>query len=645
LGKVEKNIIKNTHQIADEQIRNSFPDIIGEQKSELGQYMTPSVVAQFMADFFTNLHSIEKIKILDPGAGIGSLSSALVESILFKHNNIKDIDLVAFEIDIKLYELLEDVYDKLEESCRDLNINFQKRINNSDFIEKISYLLSNELFENEDILSFSHIIMNPPYKKINSNSKHRKLLRKVGIETSNFYTAFLSLAFRLLEPEGELVAITPRSFCNGSYFLPFRNDFDSKMSIKRIHVFHSRSSAFKDDEVLQENIIFLAKKDKVKGKIKITTSTGIDFSDFTEREVDYSKVINTNDPNKIIHIATDDLDEHVIERVNAFNCTHKDLGVTISTGPVVDFRMKKFLRKNPEKNTIPLLYSSHMNSGLIEWPKEGFKKYNSIIDNESTKRWFMPTGFYTIVKRFSAKEEKRRIVSAVVTPTSFKYEKIGFENHLNVFHTEKNGLEELLAKGLSVWLNSSIVDMYFRQFNGNTQVNASDLEILPYPDYEFLIELGSEFKNNKNLSQKHIDELIEEKLISEKNIKSINPLSVIKIVQKMSEILKEYNHQKNVLDALAVLIIISLLNLRPGHISWNELIGSKKSAHEIKDFIKEYYGKQYAITSIKNLLSSIYGANLLNIKEGQISLKTELIDHIRSFLSGRLSYEQVMAKH
>jgi hypothetical protein len=113
----------------------------------------------------------------------------------------------------------------------------------------------------------------------------------------------------------------------------------------------------------------------------------------------------------------------------------------------------------------------------------------------------------------------------------------------------------------------------------------------------------------------------------------------------MSEILKEYNHQKNVLDALAVLIIISLLNLRPGHISWNELIGSKKSAHEIKDFIKEYYGKQYAITSIKNLLSSIYGANLLNIKEGQISLKTELIDHIRSFLSGRLSYEQVMAKH
>jgi len=32
---------------------------------------------------------------------------------------------------------------------------------------------------------FSHAILNPPYKKINSNSEHRLILRRMGIETVN----------------------------------------------------------------------------------------------------------------------------------------------------------------------------------------------------------------------------------------------------------------------------------------------------------------------------------------------------------------------------------------------------------------------------------------------------------------------------
>ena len=44
------------------------------------------------------------------------------------------------------------------------------------------------------LFSFTHVIANPPYKKINSQSAHRLLLRSVGIEVTNFYAAFVALS-------------------------------------------------------------------------------------------------------------------------------------------------------------------------------------------------------------------------------------------------------------------------------------------------------------------------------------------------------------------------------------------------------------------------------------------------------------------
>jgi adenine-specific DNA-methyltransferase len=47
-----------------------------------------------------------------------------------------------------------------------------------------------------------------------------------------------------------------------------------------------------------------------------------------------------------------------------------------------------------------------------------------------------------------------------------------------------------VAKGLAAFLNSTLVDAYFRQFSGHTQVNAADLRSLRYPDWNSLVALG-----------------------------------------------------------------------------------------------------------------------------------------------------------
>jgi hypothetical protein len=127
------------------------------------------------------------------------------------------------------------------------------------------------------------------------------------------------------------------------------------------------------------------------------------------------------------------------------------------------------------------------------------------MDRPETRKWLYPKGFYTVVRRFSSKEERRRIVAHVVDPAAFQGGMIGFENHLNVFHSGKRGIDGDVAHGLAVFLNSTAVDDYFRRFSGHTQVNATDLRLLRYPERRELEKLGRWAQTQESLTQELID--------------------------------------------------------------------------------------------------------------------------------------------
>ena len=183
------------------------------------------------------------------------------------------------------------------------------------------------------------------------------------------------------------------------------------------------------------------------------------------------------------------------------------LGLTVSTGRVVAYRLKDALRKEPELGTVPLLYPCHFNGGTVRWPKLESRKPNAILDNTETRPWLVPSGMYLLTKRFTSKEERRRIVACIFDPESLKAEWIGFENHLNYFHANGHGLERNLAVGLYAFLNSTIVDQYFRRFSGHTQVNATDLRTLTYPDRDTLQAMGRE-TTSLDLKQDEFDQLV-----------------------------------------------------------------------------------------------------------------------------------------
>lgn len=115
-----------------------------------------------------------------------------------------------------------------------------------------------------------------------------------------------------------------------------------------------------------------------------------------------------------------------------------------------------------------------------------------------------------MTRRLSSKEEKHRIVAGVVDPALLPgVSALGFENHLNVFHQDRQGLPELLALGLAAFLNSGVADAQFRRFNGHTQVNATDLRRMVYPSRDLLTALGAWAKTRGDQVLAEVDEKLE----------------------------------------------------------------------------------------------------------------------------------------
>ncbi|HET6527783.1 MAG TPA: BsuBI/PstI family type II restriction endonuclease [Balneolaceae bacterium] len=204
----------------------------------------------------------------------------------------------------------------------------------------------------------------------------------------------------------------------------------------------------------------------------------------------------------------------------------------------------------------------------------------------------MKNGWYVLTRRFSSKEEKRRIYASEFNPASTDKEFVGFENHLNVIHQNKSGLDEYLARGLKTYLNSTLVDDYFRQFSGHTQVNASDLKKIKYPDLKTLIELG-EKSTNAYQSQEDIDKLIESIIHRMAPNKKNSANRLKQKVDGALEIIKTLDLPRGQQNERSALTLLALIDVKPGD-EWKNASEPLMGITPIMEFIEEHYGIKYA---------------------------------------------------
>ena len=472
---------------------------VGTQ-ARLGQFFTPGRAAQLIASM-PNLPKSGVLRVLDPGAGVGSLSAALVARVLAEAPNVA-VDITAVEVDPRVAAPLRETMADCETSALRVGRLVSTRVVIVDYVESSVGLLGLRALQGP----FDIVLMNPPYAKLGTDSPHRQALAAYGVDCPNLYAAFMTLGVGALAAGGQLVAITPRSFANGPYFERFRKHLLSSITVDRVHTFESRSKVFSDTGVLQENIVLAGTRHGAQGSVVLSKSVGHD-DDVSESVVPYEAIVLPADPHQFLRIATDATDGAVVKLMTQMPATLADLGLVVSTGRVVDFRLRKSLRDVPEEGCAPLIYPGNFKGGVVVWPREIKKAQGFATGSEGERKLLMPPGCYVLVKRFSSKEERRRIVAAVWDSRSMGRVSVAFENHLNVFHQGGKGVDYALAVGLSLWLNSSIVDQFFRTFSGHTQVNATDLRTLGFPTREDLVRLGDR-RTPELPAQSEIDALV-----------------------------------------------------------------------------------------------------------------------------------------
>lgn len=456
----------------------SLTRLDADSQSALGQFFTPDAAAQLIASML-RLPREGNLRVLDPGAGTGSLSAALIARIIEEQPGL-EVDLLAVEIDAEVAATLEETLVDCADVARQAGTLVRTRVVVGDYFD-----VGPQLGDGFDI-----VIMNPPYGKIGLKSEKRRLMFARGVDTPNLYAAFMSSGVSNLADGGQIVAITPRSFANGSYFEQFRIHLLDRIALDRIHTFDSRSTVFSDNGVLQENIVVAGTKHGDRQHVLLSASKGHEDA-LTSRRVSYDEVVHPDDEHRFVRVPSSLDDSETVQRMLALPETLGMLGLTASTGRVVDFRSRDQLRApSTPGGTFPMVYPVNIRGGAVDHPLDcGKPQFFSVIEDRDAKL-LVPGGHYVLVKRFSAKEERRRIVAATWSPSANSPEPLAIDNKLNYVHRAGAGLDPDLAAGLALWLNSTFVDLYFRTFSGHTQVNATDLRMMRFPPLDVLRQIG-----------------------------------------------------------------------------------------------------------------------------------------------------------
>ncbi len=462
-------------------------------KNKLGQYFTSPEISRFMASLFDVHNAKESVYILDPGAGTGTLSCSLCEALAEK-NNISKISLVAYEKDDRVLKHLEASLKHLKSWLLSKNVSLEYSIRKKDFILDCMASLINGNGLEPALSNFDLIISNPPYFKLPKSDKRVGLLNGTTSGQTNIYAIFMLVSASLLKNGGQMVFITPRSYLSGEYFKSFRKKLFSVVEPKTFHLFGSRNENFEREKVLQENVILKADRTPLNKDSKIIisfSSNGKDILQSKKRTVRFSDIVAHPEEKMILGLPASDEEHNVMRVFQSWNGSLEKYGFSISTGKVVPFRSRQFLAKNAEASNThaPLLWMQNVKPMRMVFP-EKLKKENTVRITKNSLSLLIENSNYVLLRRFSAKEDDKRLVAAPLLSGNLSSGLLGIENHVNYIYKKNGKMLPEEVYGLAALYNSGVFDMYFRVFNGNTQVGASEIKSIPLPSYDTILELG-----------------------------------------------------------------------------------------------------------------------------------------------------------
>lgn len=473
-----------------------------DDRKVLGQFFTGSVVSDYMASLINKPKS-KTVRILDAGAGTGILTASTA---------LRCLDLGCKKVHAVLYELDTEAVPNLEQTLRIVKNTFSQQSGTFTYEIRCEDFVLARPDKDESIQVFDVSVINPPYFKYSAKtSAYAKSAVDLYHGDPNIYASFMAVAMACMADGGQLVTITPRSFTNGLYFKGFRSYLLTESLLDLIHIFKHRDKVFKnsDSSVLQENIICRFIKGHHQQTITVRSSdcdSSIKHAD--EEKYPFELIIDPSNDQRIIRIPESANEASILRQAETLPTTFEGAGYFISTGRVVEHRTRQYITEETgTPNSVPL-YRPHNVTPLTATWSGDHKKEVSFMLNEGHEKHTMENGTFVLLKRFSSKDEKRRLVSGVHLSNAHDCEFIGFGNKINYIGLLGGKLTNMEAYGLAAIFNSSFMDKYFRCISGNTQVNATEIRVMKFPSREQVKEIGKHAQKLKTIETSEIDLIV-----------------------------------------------------------------------------------------------------------------------------------------
>ncbi len=489
-------------------VRNTGKLIREKSKSEnvrLGRLFTKKDTARLMASMFEIDTKKTAYTILDPGAGTGILSAALVEEICKKAAFCKQIFLTCFETNEDFLPMLENNLERVRKKVRhDFDIKLFYTIYNENYIVDSKNHYTVTFFDTvED--KYDLIISNPPTELYEKGSSEAEIAGGVTQLKIGAPFLFLKMAARHLEADGQLVMILPTTFATASQLKPLRMELAKKLSLQALHLFVGKQKNEKRAVPLKKNFIIAYKACEKGETVNITTSLDNGSNITKLAALPYDFIVNKNDGTLTLPKSAEEA--KIVKYFSEFPETLTTLGLKMHTGLIVDSKCEGLLFTEPIKSAVPLIRPAAMQNGQIEFPRPIKRQYIAPVNPSLIQK----NKNLIIIKRIPAKSDDRFLNPAIYMASQLpSYRYISTHNKINFIDTvDKN--KEMCARfafGLFALLNSTIYDRYISIITKSKQINSKEMRDLPLPPKNIIENIGMRLMAIRQTNTKACDSIV-----------------------------------------------------------------------------------------------------------------------------------------
>ena len=487
--------------------RNTAKLVREKSRSEnvrLGRLFTKKDTARLMAGMLSFDNTKQAYTVLDPGAGTGILSAAVIDDICRRAPECRRIFLTCYENDPVFLPMLEDNLERIRKKCKhDYDVKLYSTVYDANYLlDSKNHYTVTLAGQEED--KFDIIVCNPPSYFVEKNSAEAEAVGGISQQKLSAAYLFALLASRHLEVGGQLAVVLPTTVASASALAPFRAEMAERLALTRAHLFVGKQKNESRAVPLGKNLILAYRNAQPPETVEITTSTDSGKSLVTLSPVPYAFAVGADGALTLPKSAED---TRIVKYISDFPETLETLGLRMRTGLVIDARCEGILFSEAVEGTVPLIRPSAIRGGAIAFPTQGQKQYIAPVSNAPIQK----NKNMIVIKRVPAKSDARFVNSAIYLAAQLpQYRYISTHNKINFIDTKAPESEMCarLTYGLFALLNSTIYDRYISIISKSKQINSKEMRDLPLPPRNIIENIGVRLMATRMLTVEACDSVV-----------------------------------------------------------------------------------------------------------------------------------------